>query len=341
MKKLLIFIIGFLSIKTISDSGAFKEIRPHYSGKCKKIINISGPEDITILNNGLALISSDDRRATLKGVPVQGHIYSYNLNDKYPELNILTSNINFEFHPHGIAVYEKEQSALVLVVNHRTEENTIEVFHLINNKLIYQNTLRDPLLISPNDIVAINDNQFYVTNDHGSSSKLSQLFEDYLQLSRSNVLYFDGIFFNIAVSDLKYANGINLSNDKTKIYIAETTGRRISIYNRKELTNELIFEESIYLKSGVDNIEIDNENNLWIGSHPQVLKFVKHAKDEKYDSPSQVMKIIVSEEDDHIIKEIYLDGGNELSGSSVAAVYKNILLIGAVFEDCFLFCHNN
>ena len=63
---------------------------------------------ITILNNGIALISSDNRREIIQGGNEQGHIYSYDLNQENPVLIPLTSGLNFEFHPHGISVYEKE-----------------------------------------------------------------------------------------------------------------------------------------------------------------------------------------------------------------------------------------
>ena len=41
-------------------------------------------------------------------------------------------------------------------------------------------SISHPLMISPNDIVLINKDQFYVTNDHGTSSKKKQTLEEYL-----------------------------------------------------------------------------------------------------------------------------------------------------------------
>jgi hypothetical protein len=38
------------------------------------------------------------------------------------------------------------------------------------------------------------------------------------------------------------------------------------------------------------------------------------------------------------IKEVYLNMGEEISASSVAAVYKNRMLVGAVFDPKFLDC---
>ena len=77
------------------------------------------------------------------------------------------------------------------------------------------------------------------------------------------------------------------------------------------------------------------DGNLWIGSHPKMFDFIKHAKNKDHYSPSQV--IMISSKDNEI-KEVFLSDGSDLSGSSVAALYNNNLLIGAVFEDHFLHC---
>ena len=78
--------------------------------------------------------------------------------------------------------------------------HSIEIFHYDSDSLNHLRSVRDPLLVSPNDIVLINKDQFFVTNDHGSSSKLGQTLEKYLQLKTSNVLFYDGINFDIAAT---------------------------------------------------------------------------------------------------------------------------------------------
>ena len=52
-----------------------------------------------------------------------------------------------------------------------------------------------------------------------------------------------------------------------------------------------------------------------------------------------MIRLSIKGNGDHISKEVYMNMGDELSGSSVASVYNNMLLIGAVFEDHFLLCH--
>ena len=80
-------------------------------------------------------------------------------------------------------------------------------------------------------------------------------------------------------------------------------------------------------------------SDLWVGSHPKLLTFVKYSKDPGVLSPSQVIKVEKKAPGQYDVKEIYLSHGQPLSGSSVAAVFENTLLIGSVFDEHFLLCN--
>jgi len=349
MLKILLLLGGLFSLKTVIDSGEFKKINPHFDGNCSEVYGLEGPEDIIIINDSTAIVSADPRRKILSETKTfyayeqknsnsnQGSIFLYNLISN--ELINITENISFEFHPHGISSYRNNEGDLYIsAINHTSKGHYVEVFILKNNQLEPINKVTGSLLISPNDIVMISENQFYITNDHGSKKLTSKMIEDYLQLSRSNLIFYNGNDFEIIIKDLQYANGVNISDNGEQVYIAETIGKNVSIYNRDKASNKLHLLKSIDIDSGVDNIEIDIDGNLWIGSHPKLFDFVKHAKNPKNLSPSQVIKISM---DDYSIHEIYLNNGKELSGSSVAAFHKNNLLIGAVFENKFLHCFLN
>ena len=333
-------------IKTISDAGEFKTIEPHFSGDCISVDGVVGAEDITFLKDGTALISSDDRRNRISGSDVQGTIYRYRPNESSNKLLNLMPKLDIGFHPHGISAYEhKDGKTYLAVVNHHSSGlfssfggHSVEIFIYNGDSLSHIKSISHPLMISPNDIVLINKDQFYVTNDHGSSSKREQTLEEYLQLKRCNALFYDGNDFRVAASGLGFANGININNDGSILYIAETLGKRLSIFSRDIKTNSLDFIDAIDFNSGVDNIEIDSDGNLWIGSHPKVITFSRHMKDSTILSPSQVYKLSFDKENNHRIEEFYLNLGEELSGSTVAAVYDSTILIGSVFERYFLDC---
>ena len=347
MFKVLALLTILYSTKTIVDSGQLKDINPHFSGTCKSIDNIPGSEDITILENGLAIISSDFRRRIEKSnflYPIenkdsnslQGNIFFYDIESNSPKPIKMTSSLNFEFHPHGISAFINEANNLYLsVVNHTSKGDFIELFYYDNIDLVHVKTISSPHLVSPNDIVLINENQFYVTNDHGSKKPFFKLFEDYLQTSKSNILFYDGSSFIEVVSDLQYANGINISKDKKTIYCAETIGKKLNIYNRNLLDNSLSLINSIAIDSGLDNIEVDSNGDLYIGSHPKLFDFIKHAKNKTNLSPSQIFKV---SSDYESVNEIFLSDGSDLSASTVGAFYNGKLLIGALFDNHFLYC---
>ena len=271
---------------------------------------------------------------------MQGALYAYDLNEKTPQFINLIPEIPFDFHPHGISVYETGNGSFIIaVVNHSQKGHAIEIFEYGDVGLSHEKTITDPLLISPNDLVFINETQMYITNDHGNSSEWGKTIEEYLQLARSNVLFYDGNEFTIAIKKLGYANGINVSKDGNILYVAETVGKKISEYAIDKSSYELTFIQSTDFNSGVDNIELDKEGNLWIGSHPKLLTFTRHAKNSEIFSPSQVFKVSLGDENQ--VEEVYLNDGGELSGSSVAATWENNLLIGPVLEDHFLHCRYN
>ena len=76
----LILGIFLFIINTLNDAGEFKSIVPHFDGECIQIPGVSGAEDILFLNNGMAIISCDNRRKTLARFSVQGSLYAYDIN---------------------------------------------------------------------------------------------------------------------------------------------------------------------------------------------------------------------------------------------------------------------
>ncbi|MCP4680702.1 MAG: hypothetical protein GY864_00025 [Desulfobacterales bacterium] len=337
---ILVVIVVLFVLKTFKDAGQFKTIEPHCSCKCTPVDVIAGPEDITIdPETKMAFVSSDDRRAAMRGDKIQGAIYAYSLDPSSAFLINLTTDLPFEFHPHGITLYHSEEGKKYLsVINHRDNDHFIEVFEFKDMKLNHLESIRGPLMTSPNDILAVGPRQYYVTNDHGASSPLGRKMEDYLQLPNSYVLYYDGSGFRKAAGDIAYANGIAISKDGSTVYVASILGRAIKVFARDRKTETLTYRQDIDLGTGADNIEIDEAGNLWVGCHPKMLTFVKHSGDASVFAPSQIIKISSSNSGSYQIKEFYLNIGEEISASSVAAVYQDRMLIGAVFDDHFLDC---
>jgi len=340
-----LFLVVAFVMRTVWLSGAFKTINNQFAGTTRVLEGIAGVEDMDIdYSTGIAFLSSDDRWArTLEHKPVKGGIYAMNLNDTVPTPVNLTAGFDqADFHPHGISFYQTpEGKKLLFVVNHRDAGNFIEIFQYRNDTLEHVERISDSLMISPNDVVGVGERQFYFTNDHAEPPGTMRSLKDLATIGTGNVGYYNGERVVItSVEGIKYANGINVSADGSRIYLAATTDRLVLVFNRDQSTGALTLAREVDTGTGVDNIDIDEAGNLWVGCHPQLLKFLSHAKDEAKISPSEVIKLVPQPDGSFVQSTVYLNDGSELSASSVAAVYRNKLLIGPVFQRRFVLATN-
>ncbi|MCP3102575.1 SMP-30/gluconolactonase/LRE family protein [Myxococcus sp. K15C18031901] len=347
MKKLLlgagavvIAVAGF-ALKTLHDAGQFKELKPHAQGRCVPVSGMVGAEDITFHPGlGYAYVSSDDRRATMAGHPVPGGIYRFDPTGATPT-TLLTGDFSKDFHPHGISLYVAPDGTQTLyVVNHASTGNAIERFEVgADGRLVHRQTLRDTRLVSPNDLVALDAERFYVTNDHGNPPGVKQVLEDYLQLGQGTVLYYDGQGFQTVLQGTKLANGINRSADGRTVYLTESLAGTLSLYDRDLATGALTHVHTLPLGTGPDNIELDAQGDLWIAAHPKLLDFAAHARDTTGTrrAPAQVLHL-TGKGKDLVISEVFLDDGQKTSATATAALFGKHLLLGPVFDKDLLAC---
>jgi len=345
---IVIALVLFL-IKTLYNAGQFKSIESRCACECTPV-KLACPEDIDVdYETGMAFISSSDRRAAMRGEKTQGGIYGYSLIAKNPRLINLTEDFKDQLNPHGINLYiSPEGLRLLYVINmghdahfhDTTEGSKIEIFEYRGGKLHHRETITGDMITTPNDILGVGSRQFYLTNDHGATTPLGKKLEAYLQLAISNIVFYDGTAFKKAADDLAYANGLALSDDGNTVYATATVGNNLRVYKRDSETGILEEINDIDLDTGVDNIDVDSEGNIWAGCLPKLLSFVEYSKDPTNPAkvaPSQVLKIIPSEKG-YTVREIYLNTGEEISGCSSAARFRNRLLIGASYDDHFLDC---
>ena len=332
---LILAIIGFVSY-TVVSTGYFRTIKNNFKGQILKKITLPGVEDITISRlDSFAILSSTDRKSIPLKDNENGGLYFLDLKNTQFNIVHLTANFKGPFAPHGISMIKLDSSYLIAAINHTLKGERIELFSLKEKELTHLETIKDPSLISPNDIVLINKDQYYFTNDHKYKKGFMRLLEDYAGLSLSNVVYFDGRSFNEVASNIAYANGINFDRERNLIFVASPRKFLIKVY-KKTADGHLEFLENIACKTGVDNIEFDKNGNLWSGAHPNLLRFTSYAKGKSRSSPSEILKIIYKLGTEPIIEKVYLDQGENMSGSSVAAPFNNLILAGNVMDSHFL-----
>jgi arylesterase/paraoxonase len=329
----LVLVAGFILL-TLIRFGAFRSF-DEKPGLGFFIQGIAGPEDLTIdFETGYLYVSSDDRRARLNDRPKQGGIYRLDAGQDVPEFRKISPDLDFEFYPHGISLYRAALGIKRLfVINHRSSGHFIEIFDVKDSGLVHLESISSPELYSPNDIVAVGLRQFYFTNDHGPEMGFSRLLGDLLRKGTASVGYFDGNAFRIVESGLNYANGINLSADGNYLLVAETTGKKITAYEREFVSGKLKKLHEKKLNTGADNIELSEDGTILLACHPNMLAFIRHASNPSRYSPSQVLSLkFIPEEGFYDVREVLTESGKHFSGSSTAARFDNRMFVGNVFE---------
>lgn len=332
----LLLIIGFV-LYTFQSTGFFRTIENRFDGNYLKSIDIVGAEDMQIdYESGFILISSDDRAGRRDGNPKPGAIYKMDLGDPTLSPQKLPSTYRGKFNPHGIYMKKLSDSVHRLwVVNHVRSVHSIEVFDLRNDSLLHVRSHRDPTMISPNDVVAIDADRFYYTNDHGNVKGFSRILEDYGGLKASNVGYYDGSAYREVADGIAYANGINYDSGRNLLFVASPRGFLVKVYEMLT-SGDLKFIEDIDCSTGVDNIAFDEQGKIWIGAHPSLLDYSSYSQAKREIAPSEIITIDYRGESDYTVESIYLEDGTKMSGATVATPYNDWIFVGNVMDDAML-----
>ena len=332
MKRFLVIfflVVAFFALQTLYRAGQFKSIDNKFKGSVTEVYtNIPGPEDFQVdrTTNTLYIAGSERRNKPR----TDNGIYVLPL-DSVNEPRRLETDYQGEFNPHGLSLLRKDSLLYLFAVNHNAEGDFIEAFLVQGDNLYHQYSLNHEDLCCPNDLLALDLDKIYISNDHGVKKGFGRMLEDYLNIPRASIFYYDGKELKKIAKSFHYANGLGVSPDGKKLYLAETTGKAITTF-RIEENGELFNLGSYDAGTGVDNIDIDEAGNLWIADHPRMLDFVGHVKDSLNFSPSEVIKLTPVSDFEFEKEIIYLNNGEQLSASSIAVSHNDELFIGVVFN---------
>lgn len=335
---IVVLLLAAFVLHTFLSTGYFRKITDSPLPQGAEKIYLPGVEDIAIsYEDKFLVLSSDDRASRRDAIRAgkqpsqQGGLYFVDLTRTPYEPILLTGNIGREFNPHGISLLRLDSGRYKLwVINHVAGQHSIETFYLYGDSLVADQVITSSELISPNDITAVSEHTFYVTNDHGTTSKLGRLAEDYLGVAKANVVYYDGATFRTVASSIAYANGINSSNDRQYMYVAASRSFKVHVYSI-ETNGDLKHVQDIDAGTGVDNIEVDQQDNLWIGCHPNLLTFAAYAGGKKEYSPSEVIRI-APQNGAYVTQSLYVENGQGVSAASVAIPFEGKVFIGNVMD---------
>ncbi len=344
LKALVILILIFASyvFYIFNSTGFFRKIENKFDGEIYKSIALTGAEDMAIsYSDSFAIISSSYRSPFERPSEInKDGLYYMDLRDDEFVPILLTRQFKNSFVPHGISMIKKDSTFRIIAVNHSINGDLLEVFSLRGPDLIHEKTYSDPSIISPNDVVFIDENRFYFTNDHRYTQGIGKFVEEYAGYAGGNVVYYDGEKFTQVANGITYANGINFDPVRNLVYVASPRKFLIKVYDKKE-NGSLEFVENIFSGAGVDNLELDEEGNIWTGAHPNLLKYKSYSKGKANISPSEILKIHYREKGNFEIEQIYINDGSEMSASTVAIKFGNYILTGNVMDSKFLILKNS
>ena len=329
----LLFLIGAVVFGNLMSFNHFAQIDHEFEGQCTPVRGIVGPEDIQIdSGRSRAFISSLDRRADDE----RGAIHIFDLENPLNEgtWRDRTGGEPVAFEPFGMDFFDNGEVQRLFVVNQAV--NGIELFDVAEDgALTHLETFNERRLTSPNSVVAVGPRSFYVTNDvrPGRSSRMGE-FHFLARTASGQVFFTDGTVWRVAAEGLRFANGIDLSLDGRRLYVAETAGRSVKLFDRNLDTNLLTSAGEIKLDSSPDNLTVDEHGTVWVAALPKPLTAPIHRNNPASLSPSQVIQIGADDQP----QTVYLDDGKELSASTAAAYAGQRLLIGGLYDDRFLIC---
>lgn len=98
------------------------------------------------------------------------------------------------FHAHGLGLVKGDSSIIVAAVNHAVEGDRIELFDYVpgSDEIVHYETVSSDHLYSINDVLPIDRNRFYATNDSKFHKGIMFYIEKMLGLPWSYVVYRDG-----------------------------------------------------------------------------------------------------------------------------------------------------
>ncbi len=310
-----------------------------------------GPEDIALdLSQGAPrlIVSCDDRRSKK---PPSGSFYAINLPGRDTFQFVIDKNLEAlhpgderaaDWHPHGIALARIEGRDYLYSVVHRGKKggrgyrsDEVVRFRIGADTLHYDTVYRSPELKAPNDIFALSDGSFYVSNML-KKSNMWQLLRGVFGARTGNVAYYHPQSgWKVAIPRQAYSNGIFVDEVSRSLYMAHGACKEFNRYSittsgQVDLSSKTTSPTEITMG---DNLTKDDEGYLWTTSHPCLFKFLNHSKKQKKHSPSLVYRIAPGTLEAELV---YQNNGEEISAASTALWYGGKLYLAQVFDGFVL-----
>jgi hypothetical protein len=317
----------FFALRYAQVQGAFDNPAPVTPGPCRPIAaGLSGTGDFLIdaPRNAIFVAAFDPAKSD----PHDG-LYLLKLDDP-AAAPVKLPGAPPDFHPSGLSLFRNaDGKETLMVIDHKPNGRHMAEFYGLDfsaevPKLSQQSVMQSGAMVSPNDLAAVGENQFYVTNDHVTHDVLGRFAEDYLLWPHADVLLYNGMSFRIATQRIAMPSGI-LARGPT-LYLATASERRVIALTRQDFTGDLTEAGSLAIPARLAHMSADAQGNLIIAG-------------ETKPGSAQVFRVRVGTDGAPLAYEtIFSDDSHSLKGASSAAIYNGHLFIGSADDNKMLMC---
>lgn len=329
---LLLVMAVFYTVVKLVQLGAFTKAEGNPLTDYRIMATVEGPEALQIDQEAeiLYFISNNPCRVN----PAIGSIYLVDLNNQNAEAKQLAIPLT-DFQPHGLSFFYDETGKYLFTNNHRVDgKHTVEIFQLIaEDTLTHLRTVTSELLSSPNDLVAIAPDKFYVTNDGRGHDNTTRAIDAFLGRKTGSVLFHDGKELKMVVDNLYFPNGIALNKMSKILVIGETLAGNVVFY-RMEDNYDLKYVDKWQIGRGIDNISWSNTTgDFYIARHLNLFQLSKHRKN--VDKLSG-FEIVIAKYKTKGLNRLIQSKGEVISGVSSVVIHNDRMFLGAVCDNALL-----
>ncbi|CAK5265338.1 unnamed protein product, partial [Mycena citricolor] len=211
---------------------------------------------------------------------------------------------------HGMDVVASSSNPaelFIYAVNHRKPigpksaltagaNSTIEIFKTVvgSGQILHVQTVHDPVIISPNDVVGSPDgSSFFFTNDHASKLGVRRHL-GILGLDPGSVGWCHvSSGCKVVASGIHGANGIIGSPGNSTFFVASTFTGGVTVFERQN-DNAFLKTHHIPIDRAIDNLSMDENGAVWAAGIPIAPAMLRHIANPSSLSPSSAHVIAMN-----------------------------------------------
>jgi arylesterase / paraoxonase len=349
---IILTLISYTFFRAWVRAGEMTRMVWRFDGSCTTVGGIAGAEDLVLDRERRVLwVSSDDR--TKEGATKPGAIHAIAFDAPALTANPVSPvgrTLDASFSPHGMSLFVGAEGNRVLgVINHPKgaldyTDTAVELFDVgDDNSLTLRAVVTVPSLVRINDIAMTGPDSFYATSESDAvQGSASEVLGFVLDSDQTGAVWHVNNGTGKKVADgIGFANSVALSPDGSKLYVSGTIDRTLHMYQRDAATNALTKVDAAQLGTGLDNLDVEPDGRIWLGSHPKLFTFFFHSMDPTARfTPSQVLivELATGGPGGKVDQVLLQEGSAAFSGATSAIRDGNRMVLGSAFSPGLQVC---